>query len=75
MSRSLKKNPVRSVTTTGAQAGCQKTWKKACNRRLRRSEEEIPSGNKYRQLSGDIWSSPSDGKIWLNPKDKKNYRK
>ena len=78
MSRSVKKNPISSVTVSGGQAGNQKAWKKACNRRLRRLlavEDDISKGNKYRRISGDIWDSPSDGKTWLDPKDKKSYRK
>lgn len=76
MSRSVKKKPIHSVTCSGARANVQKEWKNSCNKKLRRKPpEEISDGAEYRRLSGDIWDSPSDGKTWSNPKDKKNYRK
>ena len=56
MSRSFKKNPVISLTVSGKKAGHQKSWKKSCNRRFRQAdiEDDIPQGNKYRRISGNI---------------------
>lgn len=76
MSRSRKKIPKGSITVKGCQAGAMKSWKKECSRILRRqssTDENIPQGNKYKRISGDIWNSPSDGK-WYH-KDPKALRK
>lgn len=75
MSRSRKKHPIHSVTTTGARAGVQKSWKKECNKtlRIKSHDLDLPNNGKYKRISGDIWSSPSDGKTFS--RDPKAFRK
>lgn len=60
MSRSIKKTLKKWVCAgTG-----MKLWKRAQNRKIRRSALDVPNGNHYRK-ENDIWLSPSDGKMWF----------
>ena len=72
MSRSRKKTAVRTVCS--ARAGQMKRWKENCNKRVRRRpvEEDIGNNTTYKRMN-DVWTSPSDGKIWVN--QDKDYEK
>jgi len=50
-----------------------KLWKKQCNRQIRRANKELANGNSYKKVH-DIWTSPSDGKVWIDWHEK-GYRK
>lgn len=62
MSRSRRKTPIVKVGET--RPGLMKWWKKQCNKRIRRSHN-IGDGSDYRKIGGDVWDSPSDGKMSL----------
>lgn len=59
MSRSRKKYPIMWLCGSSA---AMKKWKKESNKRIRHCDD-VPSGKHYKKIN-DIWSSPSDGKIW-----------
>lgn len=73
MSRSRKKHPIDALAATGQKS--QQKWKKQCRHKFRRLpiDEDLPNGSKYKIMSGNIWNSPSDGKVWRE--DEKAYRK
>lgn len=62
MSKSVRKTPIFKVCQ--ARNGQQKKWKNSCSRALRRSDEDVGDGAYYRRISGNIWDSPSDGKMY-----------
>ena len=71
MSRSRKKVPVTWLCSNAN--GQMKLWKKQCNRQIRRANKELANGNSYKKVH-DIWTSPSDGKVWIDWHEK-GYRK
>jgi len=75
MSRSVKKSPVRAITTSSS----EKSEKRSANRKLRRNvrekvrkgEENLPD---LKEVS-DVWQFSKDGKTWDGMMTKKDFRK
>lgn len=67
MTRSRKKTP--KTWVCHCRQKIMKKWKTNISRRFRRSFTylDIPNGNVYKKISGDLWLSPSDGKMYFEP--------
>jgi hypothetical protein len=72
MSRSYKK-PYVSTTTDGCNPGVMKTWKKQCNKTIRKNRPDLGNGGHYKKTVNQ-WDAPNDGKVY-NPSWKKAHRK
>jgi hypothetical protein len=79
MSRSFKKTPIFSWTKLGDDRSNKKEWKKAYNRKFRRTtstDQDIANGGQYRILSANIINSPHEHKCWNGDRvTKKDMRK